>query len=127
MSDSDGIKRRVIVDRFARFKMGEAQAAENVAGMGYVASEASSQNGPQHMQNEEGLDEDYRGEPYSTHSPPDEEMVYDSGGRQVFLGSSTGKSMLRQVGSFNLLYSRWKLTILNDRILAQGTCCKYRR
>ncbi|OXC67489.1 hypothetical protein AYX13_03998 [Cryptococcus neoformans] len=97
MSDSDGIKRRVIVDRFARFKMGEAQAAENVAGMGYVASEASSQNGPQHMQNEEGLDEDYRGEPYSTHSPPDEEMVYDSGGRQVFLGSSTGKSMLRQL------------------------------
>lgn len=112
MSDSDGIKRRVIVDRFARFKMGEAQAAENVAGMGYVASEASSQNGPQHMQNEEGLDEDYRGEPYNTHSPPDEEMVYDSGGRQVFLGSSTGKSMLRQVGSFNLLYSRRKLTII---------------
>lgn len=92
--------------------MDEAQAAENVAGMGYIASEVSSQNGAQHVQNEEGLDEDYRGEPYSTHSLPDEEMVYDSGGRPVFLGSSAGKSMLRQVGSFSLLYRRRKLTIV---------------
>ncbi|KGB74446.2 hypothetical protein CNBG_0284 [Cryptococcus deuterogattii R265] len=97
MGDSGGIKKGVIADPFARIKMEEAQPAENVAGMDYIASEASSQGGAPHMQNEEGLNEDYRGEPYNGLSFPDEEMVYDSDGRQVFLGSSAGKSMLRRL------------------------------
>lgn len=106
MGDSGGIKKGVIADPFARIKMEEAQPAENVAGMDYIASEASSQGGAPHMQNEEGLNEDYRGEPYNGLSFPDEEMVYDSDGRQVFLGSSAGKSMLRRVGSSKLLFHR---------------------
>ncbi|WVQ80822.1 hypothetical protein IAT38_002929 [Cryptococcus sp. DSM 104549] len=124
-ADNNGKKRRVIVDRFAHFKLDEAKAAENDAGPYYSdrppeavkvkaewapdkASDAleeearkgeevgSSAKGSTDVSSDKDK-EDYRAEPYSTHLLPGEEMVYDSTGRQVFLGASAGKSMLRRL------------------------------
>ena len=80
----DSKKRRVIVDRFARFKMDEAAMAE-VAAAAAAGDDAGSQP------------KDYRAEPYQTHQLPGEEIVYDRIGRKTFLGAPAGKSMLRRV------------------------------
>jgi hypothetical protein len=82
-SDSDGEKgdkkRRVIVDRYARFKIDEATMAA-------VAAQA------------DGEEKTYKNEPYSASLLPGEEIVYDQTGRKTFLGAPAGKSMLRRVG-----------------------------
>ena len=85
-------KRRVIVDRFARFKLGEAAMA------------ALSANGS-HSESGDGTKAtNEKAELYETHSLPGEEMVSDSSGRKTFLGAAAGKSMLRKVGPLPLMY-----------------------
>lgn len=120
-------KRRVIVDRFARFKIDEAAAAAAAAGEGV---DDSSPEATQPRPNATGPDapgrldadsgggggaygavsaptqsdhpdmgkKDYKLEPYRTHLLPGEEMVYDRSGRKTFLGAPAGKSMMRRVG-----------------------------
>jgi hypothetical protein len=82
-SDSDGEKvdkkRRVIVDRYARFKIDEAAMAAVQA-----QAEDTSEN-------------PYKDELYSVNQLPGEEIVYDQTGRKTFLGAPAGKSMLRRV------------------------------
>ncbi|WWC89229.1 uncharacterized protein L201_004147 [Kwoniella dendrophila CBS 6074] len=117
-------KRRVIVDRFARFKLDEAKDVENsaaAAGSRSITpnppawapqSVIPSRSGNLHIRSNidptalrdspagpsttHGND-DYKSEPYQTYLLPGEEMSSDKTGRKVFLGVSTGKSMLRRL------------------------------
>ena len=86
-SDSDGErgdkKRRVIVDRYARFKIDEAAMAAVAA---QAAGDKSDEPG-----------KSYKDELYSVYQLPGEEIVYDQTGRRTFLGAPAGKSMLRRV------------------------------
>jgi hypothetical protein len=88
----DSKKRRVIVDRFARFKIGEAALAD-------VAAAANRDSpGPGHPHIGDGeVKEDYKTETYHMNMKPGEEMVHDSVGRKTFLGAPAGASMLRRV------------------------------
>jgi hypothetical protein len=90
--DADAKKRRVIVDRFARFKIDEAAMAAVAAAAGDTQPGTASPD-----MKDETKKPDYRAEPYSTHSLPGEEMVYDTTGRKTFLGAPAGKSLLRRV------------------------------
>lgn len=95
-ADGDNKKRRVIVDRFARFKLDEAAMAEIAANSkinGSGSLELDS-NAPQLSQDEK----DYGAEPYSAQLLPGEEMVHDAIGRKTFIGAPAGRSMLRRVG-----------------------------
>ncbi|TYJ55982.1 hypothetical protein B9479_003367 [Cryptococcus floricola] len=114
---SDGENRRVIIDRYARFKLDEAQAADNVARLGQNPApvtdkaERSSQEasggdeGPTRTQNGEGHESgrqgsgsaDYRAEPYTANLLPGDEIMHDTSGRTVYLGASAGQSMLRSL------------------------------
>jgi hypothetical protein len=91
-------KRRVIVDRFARFKIDEAAMAAVAAAAGREAHPASSSpedgSGGSERERRKG---GYGAEPYNTHQLPGEEMVSDTIGRKTFLGAPAGKSMLRAV------------------------------
>ncbi|ODN94265.1 hypothetical protein L198_05121 [Cryptococcus wingfieldii CBS 7118] len=93
---SDGENRRVIIDRYARFKLDEAQAADNVARLGQssapvtVKAERSSQEAS-------GGSADYRAEPYTANLLPGDEIMHDTSGRTVYLGASAGQSMLRSL------------------------------
>lgn len=101
----DSKKRRVIVDRFARFKIGEAALAD-VAAAAHRDSPApggvnmtSGQSGPGSQGQMQGqAKEDYKTETYHMNMNPGEEMVHDSVGRKTFLGAPAGQSMLRRVG-----------------------------
>lgn len=113
--ENKGQKRRVIVDRFARFKIDEAAMAA-------VASAAAAGNDPKTSPTSGGesrrssttndgypIDagrgkKNYRAEPYTTYLLPGEEMVYDRIGRKTFLGAAAGKSMLRRVRGENPLH-----------------------
>jgi len=105
----DSKKRRVIVDRFARFKIDEAAmaAVANAAAAGQDNADDSVTGGDS-RRSSGGLElgaqmdagrgkKDYRAEPYTTYLLPGEEMVYDRIGRKTFLGAAAGKSMLRRV------------------------------
>ncbi|WVW84031.1 hypothetical protein I302_106059 [Kwoniella bestiolae CBS 10118] len=85
-------KRRVIVDRFARFKLDEAKDVENSAAAAGMALDKNPSGPPIHH-----ATADYKSEPYQTYLLPGEEMSSDKTGRKVFLGASTGKSMLRRL------------------------------
>jgi hypothetical protein len=85
----------VIVDRFARFKIGEAALAD-------VAAAANRESpGPSHGHSPGKGDgqgrEDYKTETYHMNMNPGEEMVHDKVGRKTFLGAPAGASMLRRV------------------------------
>lgn len=96
----DNKKRRVIIDRFARFKLGEAALAE-------VAAAASRERSPQPPDaggtsattapSTGDGNQDYKSEPYRMYMNPGEEMVRDSVGRKTFLGAPAGASMLRRL------------------------------
>ncbi|WRT66485.1 uncharacterized protein IL334_003444 [Kwoniella shivajii] len=116
-------KRRVIVDRFARFKLDEAKDAENSAAAAGIGNNSSNppfwapqstihpksginrtsfSNYSPHQEMTAGpssgsAKNDYRSEPYQTYLLPGEEMSQDKDGREVYLGASTGKSMLRRL------------------------------
>lgn len=88
----DSKKRRVIVDRFARFKIGEAALADVAA--------AANRDSPAPYQPNIGdgeIKEDYKTETYHMNMNPGEEMVHDKVGRKTFLGAPAGASMLRRV------------------------------
>ena len=103
----DNKKRRVIVDRFARFKIDEAAMAEvaDAAAAGQeleddsaIGGDSRRSSGGQELAMDAGRGKkDYRAEPYTTYLLPGEEMVYDRIGRKTFLGAAAGKSMLRRV------------------------------
>nr|XP_018262849.1 uncharacterized protein I303_04334 [Kwoniella dejecticola CBS 10117]OBR85007.1 hypothetical protein I303_04334 [Kwoniella dejecticola CBS 10117] len=89
-------KRRVIVDRFARFKIDEAKDVENSA----AAAGSALKENPAGQYNQHGRyvhQSDYKSEPYQTYLLPGEEISSDITGRKVYLGASTGKSMLRRL------------------------------
>jgi hypothetical protein len=102
-------KRRVIVDRFARFKMHEAAMAEVAAAAGAASGAGTKDDDAENSamnwadgDNKTGPDKrDYRTEPYQTHLLPGEEMVHDNTGRKVFLGAPAGKSMLRRASQLD--------------------------
>ncbi|WWD03083.1 hypothetical protein V865_001129 [Kwoniella europaea PYCC6329] len=85
-------KRRVIVDRFARFKIDEAKDVENSAAAAGTALHDNPAGPSVHHDNA-----DYKSEPYQTYLLPGEEMSSDKTGRKVFLGALTGKTMLRRL------------------------------
>lgn len=91
LSDSEGEKgaknRRVIVDRYARFKIDEAAMAA-------VATQAA---GGSKTSSDDAAGKSYKDELYSVWQLPGEEIVYDQTGRKTFLGAPAGKSMLRRV------------------------------
>ncbi|WVQ99584.1 hypothetical protein IAU59_006720 [Kwoniella sp. CBS 9459] len=110
----DNKKRRVIVDRFARFKLDEAKNAENSAAAGSsgnitpgaaslnaTSKQAAGTVGPSHssqpMTANAPASTDYREEIYTSNLLPGEEMSSDKSGRKIFLGALTGKSMLRRL------------------------------
>lgn len=105
--ENKGQKRRVIVDRFARFKIDEAAmaavASAAAAGNDHNTSPKSGDSRRSSTTYEgHPLDtvtgkKDYKAEPYGTYLLPGEEMVYDRIGRKTFLGAAAGKSMLRRV------------------------------
>jgi hypothetical protein len=84
---TDAEKRRVIVDRYARFKIGEAVATvgNGTEGMSPDSNSAASGRQPQYA------------EPYSAKALPGEEMVSDMQGRKTFLGTPAGKHMFRRL------------------------------
>jgi hypothetical protein len=94
----DNKKRRVIVDRFARFKIGEAALADVAAA---ATRDGSPAPGDSHAKDGSGgytdTAQDYKTETYRTFMNPGEEMVHDSVGRKTFLGAPAGQSMLRRV------------------------------
>ena len=92
----DNSKRRVIVDRFARFKIGEAALADVAA----AANRDSPDPGQTHAGGDEEAKVDYKTETYHMHMNPGEEMVHDKVGRKTFLGAPAGASMLRRVSLF---------------------------
>jgi hypothetical protein len=103
IDDSDEDKRRrVIIDRLAKFKIDEVALAELAAAAAKgVKVEADGETispplagGSLSTIAEEN--QDYK-KPYNTHLLPGEEMVRDRIGRKTFLGAPAGKSMLRRV------------------------------
>ncbi|WVF71283.1 hypothetical protein IAT40_006086 [Kwoniella sp. CBS 6097] len=111
--DDDNKKRRVVVDRFARFKLDEAKNAEKSAAAGSsgnitpsaaminVANKQNSPSGASQGSHASSLhnpaSNDYRKEMYQAYLLPGEEMSSDKSGRKIFLGALTGKSMLRRL------------------------------
>lgn len=96
----DDNKRRVIVDRFARYKIGEAALADMAAAAGREGSPAPGDGLPHSKDGSVGNPagpQDYKAETYRTFMNPGEEMVHDSVGRKTFLGAPAGQSMLRRV------------------------------
>lgn len=95
----DNNKRRVIVDRFARYKIGEAALADMAAAATHDVSPAPGDGprGDYGNVGEPGGNQDYKAETYRTFMNPGEEMVHDSVGRKTFLGAPAGQSMLRRV------------------------------
>ncbi len=93
--DNNKIKRRVIVDRFARFKLDEAAMAEIAAAAKINGSGALELNPqwPRWTQDELA----YRLGSDSSHILSGEEMVRDALGRKTFIGAPAGRSMLRRV------------------------------
>jgi len=89
----DSKKRRVIVDRFARFKIGEAALADMAA----AANRESPGPGQQHTTGAGEGKVDYKTETYHMNMNPGEEMIQDKVGRKTFLGAPAGASMLRRV------------------------------
>ncbi|KAK4683649.1 hypothetical protein P7C73_g6585, partial [Tremellales sp. Uapishka_1] len=79
----EGKKRRVIVDRFARYKIDEAAMAHLAANQDSLHENSSMSK--------------YGAEPYRSHELPGEEFVDDSTGRKTFLGGPAGRSMLRRL------------------------------
>ena len=104
----DNKKRRVIVDRFARFKIDEAAMAAVASAAAANGDVNSNGTGPSvnidpnlsafSVEDPYQGKRDYKTEPYGTYLLPGEEMVYDRIGRKTFLGAAAGKSMLRRVG-----------------------------
>lgn len=102
-------KRRVVVDRFARFKIDEAamaavasaaEAAGELPDMKPSRRSLSSGESSAKTLNTDSVPEgtkDYGGEPYETYLLPGEEMAHDKIGRKTFLGASAGRSMIRKV------------------------------
>jgi hypothetical protein len=102
--EQDNKKRRVIVDRFARYKIGEAALADVAAAANMdhspVPGSVGQAKGPHQGQGQGGNGDekqDYKSETYRTFMNPGEEMVHDKVGRKTFLGAPAGQSMLRRV------------------------------
>ncbi|WVQ72452.1 hypothetical protein IAR50_002004 [Cryptococcus sp. DSM 104548] len=105
--DSDGKKRRVIIDRYARFQLNDAQGAGNVARL--VQNSASNAVKAERLSEEAAFGDegqantqspnsaDYKAEPYTANLLPGEEIMHDTSGRTVYLGASAGQSMLRSL------------------------------
>lgn len=104
----DNKKRRVIVDRFARFKLDEAALAEVAAAASRERSHEPEGHPPMAMTGPEpnasgsrpatgDSTHNYKSEPYRMYMNPGEEMVHDSVGRKTFLGAPAGQSMLRRI------------------------------
>lgn len=95
---TDAEKRRVIVDRYARFKIGEAFAA---VGNGVMPDGTSAGNlsdaSPSSSSVASVKHRDVYAEPYSAGALPGEEMVSDTQGRKTFLGTPAGKPMIRRL------------------------------
>ena len=144
-SENERKRRRVIVDRFARFKMDEAAMAEVAAaaaaqgGLGaqqariaadqameeahmaqaQASRKSSITSNPEELSvsppSQSQVDEAQ--EPYKPYLLPGEEMVKDSSGRKTFLGPPAGRSMIRRVSC--ILHS-----VLADHQLAELTSSK---
>lgn len=104
----DNKKRRVIVDRFARFKLDEAALAEVAAAASRERSPPPDTDGNATKEGQAGVNaetqsapdpgkHDYKSEPYTMYMNPGEEMVHDRVGRKTFLGAPAGQSMLRRI------------------------------
>ena len=95
----DSKKRRVIVDRFARFKIGEAALADMAA----AAHRDSPGPGQPHVSGNGEGKVDYKTETYHMNMNPGEEMIQDKVGRKTFLGAPAGASMLRRACLFHTI------------------------
>jgi hypothetical protein len=85
-------KRKVIVDRFAKFKLGEATAGTNLPWSANTptASDASPESSV-------SLNRPHYAEPYNAASLPGEDLVSDKQGSKTFLGAPAGKLMFRRL------------------------------
>ncbi|RXK36927.1 hypothetical protein M231_05829 [Tremella mesenterica] len=115
-------RRRIIVDRFARFKLDEAAMMQVAASAiiqpfsqtATLPTQRSTPNIPaehtlsssvrndgittNHVdERKEGNGNWYRKEPYSTHLLAGEEMVVDGVGQKTFLGVTAGRALLRRL------------------------------
>ncbi|RSH86499.1 uncharacterized protein EHS24_004756 [Apiotrichum porosum] len=106
-ASSDAEKRRVLVDRYARFKIGEAAALVGEGGV--RAPSLQSDSSPVASD----PSRDHYSEPYNPHALPTDEMVADSAGRKTFLGTPAGKPMLRRLRE--IVHGRSKVS--NDEIM----------
>lgn len=147
-SENERKRRRVIVDRFARFKMDEAAMAEvaaAAAAQGGLGAQQASVAAAQALEeahmaqaqasrkssitsNTEDLSQgspsrsqvDEAQEPYKPYLLPGEEMVKDSSGRKTFLGPPAGRSMIRRVsgGSFGSTADRQLAELTSSKTAA---------
>lgn len=85
-------KRRVIVDRFAKFKLGEVAAAAG-QGIGSVVSNPSDGSPDSSIASKREI----YSEPYDAASLPGEDMVSDKAGQKTFLGAPAGKPIFRRI------------------------------
>lgn len=81
-------KRRIIVDRFAKFKFAEASAV-NWTVSTPTASDASPESSASRR--------DHYAEPYNVASLPGEDLVSDKQGAKTFLGAPAGKPIFRRL------------------------------
>jgi hypothetical protein len=102
----------VIVDRFARFKIGEAALADMAA----AAHRDSPGAGPPHSSGEGEGKVDYKTETYHMNMNPGEEMIQDKVGRKTFLGAPAGASMLRRVCRLHSTFYRKEGLMIDPRI-----------
>lgn len=79
-------KRRVIVDRFTKFKLGDAAT-------GGLASMPSEEGSPESGTSNRSI----YAEPYNAASLPGEDMVSDNAGQKTFLGAPAGKPIFRRL------------------------------
>ncbi|BEJ13037.1 hypothetical protein CspHIS471_0302110 [Cutaneotrichosporon sp. HIS471] len=83
-------KRRVIVDRFAKFKLGEVGAGTTWSANTPTGSDASPESTV-------SLNRPHYAEPYNAASLPGEDLVSDKQGSKTFLGAPAGKPLFRRL------------------------------
>lgn len=88
-------KRRVIVDRFTKFQLGEV-AAGHGGGNTLPASMESGRSDTSPDSSNASRREIYT-EPYNAASLPGEDMVSDKAGQKTFLGTPAGKPIFRRI------------------------------
>lgn len=84
-------KRKVIVDRFAKFKLGEA-ASNGMSGWSVTTPSDASPESTVSLSRR-----DHYAEPYNVASLPGEDLVSDKQGSKTFLGAPAGKPIFRRL------------------------------